>query len=107
MPVRTALHYTHQASHDLEDIADYLREEAGTAIALRFLDAVDHTTDLLRVTPYIGTALASVSVRHSNVRRLPLSAPFGRWMLFYEPAPTEIRIDRVLHSAQDWPRYFR
>jgi plasmid stabilization system protein ParE len=107
MPARLVLHYTRKASRDLEDIASYLQEEAGTAIVLRFLDAVDRTADLLRITPYIGPALHTASPRHPNVRRLPLSHPVERWMLFYEPSSTEIRIDRILHSAQDYPRHFR
>ena len=107
MPVRLDLYYTRKASRDLEDITGYLQGEAGETIAIRFRDAVDRTVDLLRTTPNIGVASRAGSPRHRDMRRLPLSHPFDRWMMFYTPASTEIRIDRVLHSAQGLPHFFR
>jgi len=107
MPSRLALSYTRKASSDLENITDYLQEQSGESIALRLLDAVDHTASLLQITPHIGIGCDFGSRRFPHMRRIVVSGPFHRWIIFYTPSATEIRIDRILHSAQNIPRLFR
>jgi plasmid stabilization system protein ParE len=101
------LHYTRKASRDLESIADHLQEEASALIALRFLDAIDRTTDLLLTTPQIGVTLNLASGHYRRARRIPVHSPFERWTIFYTPSTSELRIHRVIHSAQNWPRFIR
>jgi plasmid stabilization system protein ParE len=101
------LHYTRKASCDLEAIADYIQDQAGELTALRLLDAVDRTVDLLQTTPHIGIVCNLASGRYSRMRQIPIYAPFDRWTIFYTPSVTELRIHRIVHSSQNWPRLFK
>jgi plasmid stabilization system protein ParE len=107
MPSRRGVKYTRKAGRDLEEIADYLEEQAGESTALRMLDAVNRTVGLLRSSPHIGIASNLASGRYRRMRQIPLCASFDRWMMFYTPSATELRIHRILHSSQNWPRLFR
>jgi plasmid stabilization system protein ParE len=72
MLVRPDLKYTRKANRDLEGIADYLEGEAGELVALRMLDAVDRTVELIRMTPEIGMACHLSSGRDPRLRRLQI-----------------------------------
>ena len=96
---RARLWYTSRANRDVDEITGRYEEISGPDVALRFLDALDHTLDLVRTSPGIGIPCHRGS--HRDLRRIPLSGSFDLWMLYYTPSATEIRVDRVFHSARD------
>jgi plasmid stabilization system protein ParE len=93
-----------------EDIAEelrYLYEVAGEAVAVGYLSSVDRTLEYLRSMPYLGRSCGFATQRFKAVRRLPISAPYDKRLVFYTPSDTEVRVERIIHSAQDWKRLFR
>jgi plasmid stabilization system protein ParE len=101
------LHYARKASRDLEAITDYIQDQAGELTAIRLLDAVDRTIDLLQTTPHLGVACNLASGRYSRMRQIPIYGPFDRWTMFYTPSATELRIHRIIHSSRNWTRLFK
>ena len=70
------------------------------------LDAVFETATMLRTYPHAGTLCATQSPRLRELRRFPLTLPFGNWLILYLVRPEQILILRVLHGSQDWKRLF-
>lgn len=99
--------YAPVAKRDLIDRAAYLAVEAGSDISNRFLQAAAHTVDLLAKTPRMGRRCPRKSAPHIELRRIPVSDAFHRTVVFYTHTAAEIRVERILHSAQDLPRFFR
>ena len=61
---------------------------------------------MLAQFPKAGTVCAMRSPRLLQVRRFPLTLPFGRWLIIYNVSATGILVLRVLHGSQDWKRLF-
>jgi plasmid stabilization system protein ParE len=93
--------YSARARQDVEREWHYLHTNAGAATADRLLDALEKTSSLLISSPHIGTLYNPRAPRTQFVRRLPLSLPFGRWLLFYESTETGIFVHRLAHGARD------
>jgi hypothetical protein len=74
---------------------------AGVATADRLLAALEKTSALLPSNRDIGTLYNPHASRTKSVGRLPLSLPFGRWLLFYESTKTGIFVHRLAHGARD------
>jgi len=98
--------YAPEAERDLIDRADYLAEEAGQRIADRFVEAVAHTLGLLAQMPNMGKAFRSRRSRPNQLRTIPASGAFGHSLIFYTCSESELRVERILHSAQDLRRFF-
>ncbi len=94
--------FTSRANRELAAITQKLRDEAGVETAQRFLDALDHTTELISRYPRLGFPCRFASSEWRDERRIPISGKFSLWLIFYAIAPGQIRVDRVLHGAQDW-----
>jgi plasmid stabilization system protein ParE len=95
-----------KAKRDLNEISEHLLIEAGAITLTRMLKAVDHTGDLIRYSPMIGRHCGFTSSKSKNVRRISISSPFDKWLIFYTPTPTKIRIERVLHGSRNWSVLF-
>ena len=93
--------YSARARQDIQREWNYLHINAGTATADRLLAALERTSALLASNPEIGTLYNPRALRTKSVRRLPLSLPFGRWLLFYESTKTGIVVHRLAHGARD------
>ncbi len=94
---------SNSAKRDLHRRWDWLAEESSVATADRFLHAVDSTIELFRILPNMGRVF---QVRRGSVliRRVSVTSPFEHWVVLYTVRPAELRIERVLHTAQDLTR---
>ena len=97
---------SNSAKRDLDRRWKWLAQESSPATADRFLDAVDRTIELLRTLPGMGRVFR-VQKSSVLVRRIAVTSPFERWVVFYTVHPAELRIERVLHSAQDLTNLLR
>jgi plasmid stabilization system protein ParE len=105
-PVRQ-LRIASNAARDLAERAEYLRVEGSLSVARDFLTSITHTMELLRATPGIGKAFRVRLRPQIEFRRITVSRPFGRWLLVYTYSETIVRIERIIHSAQDFRQFFR
>ena len=79
----------------------YLEEQANEETALRYYDAVMTTCRLLAEQPLSGKAFPTAVAALSGLRRFPISPPFEKYLLFYQPVPDGIAIVRVLYGSRD------
>jgi len=89
------------ARRDLVAHSVYLVENAGEAVAERFLIQAEVTFNDLVEQPMIGAPLTTqhpmlVGLRKWRVRE------FENYLIFYQPLPDGVFIVRVLHAAKDW-----
>jgi toxin ParE1/3/4 len=95
-----------RADRDIDEIADYLTDEASLDVALEFLSATYATIGLLALQPNAGW---SCKVQHSELvtaRTFRVSAPFEQYLVFYQPYSERIEILRVLHGSRDLDELF-
>ncbi len=83
-----------------------LRKDASPRIADRFLAAVNTKVDMLQSHPHAGTTGHSRIYPNTELRRFPVTLPFGRWLIVYSVSGDTILILRVLHGSQDWKKLF-
>jgi toxin ParE1/3/4 len=83
-----------------------LRKDASDAVADRFLLAVQESAELLQQFPGTGTLCGRRTPHRPELRRFPVTLPFGNWLIIYTVSPDGIQILRVLHGAQNWQRLF-
>jgi toxin ParE1/3/4 len=90
------LDFSPEAEADLLDIAAYIARD-NPMRALSFIDELEsRCADLLRF-PEAGTPRPELA---PDLR----SKPHGRYVIFYTPGPTAVRIERILHGARDVER---
>lgn len=91
------------ANRDVDDAIAYYLREAGEAVALGFIDALE------QAYAHIGRHPASGSPRHAHELGLPgLRAwPLTRYpfVVFYVERPDHIDVWRVLHGQRDIPAW--
>ncbi len=104
MPSR--IHKTALATVDIETLAHYLLAEAGSDVALRFVDSAERAFDQLVAMPEIGVRLGCQQASHSDIRRWHVDS-FPRLVILYRIIPSGIEIVRVLHGARDIDAIFR
>jgi toxin ParE1/3/4 len=91
------------ARRDLIIHYGYLIENAGLAVADRFLCNIEASFDDLAGQPMIG---APLTLRHpalTGMRKWRVK-DFDNHLIFYLPNPDGVSIVRVLHAARDWWR---
>lgn len=92
---------TPRADSDIDACFAWIRKD-NPAAALRLLDAIERTCDLLSRMPGIGSPrYAEISLVH-GVRMLPVTG-FKNYLLFYIEHEDSVDIIRVLHGARDLP----
>ena len=93
---------TERADRDLHEATVYLLEEAGEAVALRFLDLVEETFALIEEQPEIGRVYLAENPRLSDVRAWRVHR-FDRYLVFYRILEEEdaLRVERVLHGSRN------
>lgn len=89
------------ARRDLVEHYVYLAENAGEAVADRFLDHVEATFIGLSEHPDMGAPLTLRRPELAGLRKWPVK-DFEKFLIFYKPRPQGVSIVRVLHAAQDW-----
>ena len=93
------------AATDIERTADHYYAEGGEALALRFIDAVEHTLGQIGRSPQIGSLRLSYELEIPELR----ARPFNRfpYSVFYVPDNAHVDVWRVLHSRRDIPTAFQ
>jgi len=85
---------------DLDEAADYLQQEGGPRLAIRFLREVDATLQSLAAIPGLGARYEPNDPLFEGVRIFPISR-FKKYLVFYRPITDGIEVLRVLHGARD------
>lgn len=98
------VHLRSRAAADIEAAITHFRGDAGDAVALAFVDALQHGIDQLARSPNAGSLrfafeLGIPEVRALRLRRFP-------HVIFYIPLADRIEVWRVLHSRRDIPATF-
>lgn len=81
------------AERDIEAIGDYIALDS-PANALRFVASLRHQCEKIAHAPMVYVARPELG---HGLR----SCAFGRYIIFLRPADGVVRIERILHSAQD------
>ncbi len=89
------------ARSDLVEQFVYLAENAGLAVANRFMAQAEETFAELAHEPLIGAPLQLTHPRLEKLRKWRIKG-FDNHLVFYEPHPDGVSIVRVLHAARDW-----
>ncbi len=97
-------HLRSAAASDIADAIAYLRSEAGDAVALAFIDALENGINHIARSPNAGSLrfayeLGIPDLRAWGLRRFP-------YVIFYVPFGDRIDIWRVLHTRRDLPGAF-
>jgi len=95
-----------EAAHrDVEGAIDFYATEAGEAVALRFIDALEAAYGMISRNPAIG------SPRHGHELDLP---GLRSWLLkgypyliFYIERESHVDVWRVLHAQRDIPTWLQ
>ena len=94
-----------RARRDIDEAIEHYLLEAGPALALDFIDALDDTRR------QIGERPASGSPRHAHELDIPglRFQSVGRfpYLVFYVEKEAEIDVWRVLHGARDIPAWMQ
>ncbi|WEX74642.1 type II toxin-antitoxin system RelE/ParE family toxin [Sinorhizobium numidicum] len=88
---------------DVEVAIDYYVREAGTEIALGFIDALQEAYSLIASHPESGSLryayeLGLPDLRSVSLRRYP-------YLVFYRDQPDHVDVWRVLHAKRDIPQW--
>lgn len=93
-----------RADRDIDELADFLAEQAGLDTGLRFLNELYATLALLASQPEMGWRANLHSLRLVNVRTFRVSGRFRHILIFYRHEPLAgIEILRVIHGSRELP----
>jgi toxin ParE1/3/4 len=89
------------ADRDIDEIADYLADEAGLNVALEFLESLYRTLDTISAHPQIGRECPLRERGLQNIRQIRVGEAFSSYLIFYLLLPEKVTVLRVLHGARD------
>ena len=89
----------HQALDDVEESAVFIGADNLRA-ALRFLNAVEETMQLLLEKPELGVVRVFRGQELAGIRSFPVKG-FDKHLIFYRPLECGIEVLRVIHGARD------
>lgn len=89
------------AAADISDAADHYLGEGGEALALRFIDVVDHAVGRIGRSSHLGSLRFSYELEVPELRAWPLDR--FPYTVFYVAADDRVDVWRVLHSRRDIP----
>jgi plasmid stabilization system protein ParE len=90
-----------RARRDVLEQMLYFEEQVNEETALRYYDAVLTTCQLVAQQPFSGKAFLTTIAALTGLRRLPIGAPFEKYLLFHEPSARGIEVVRVLYGSRD------
>lgn len=99
-----ALHRSDDFNLDFDLQYRWYLEQAGEAVAERYLDAVLATLRLLATQPGVGRRRKFRHPALRSIRSLRLASPFGVHLLFYRFSSAGLFAERLMHGARDLPR---
>lgn len=91
------------AEQDIADAVTYYLSEAGEAIALGLIDALEAALDQIRLNPKAGSNRYAHALQIEGLKAWPLKR--YPYLVFYMEFPAQIEIWRVLHSQSDIPAW--
>ena len=89
---------------DLARQVDWYRDEAGSAVALRFVDAVEATLHALLEQPRMGRLRFRDWPELKGIRSFRVRRPFNRFLIFYRTTDDELLAERLIYGGRDLPR---
>ena len=90
---------------DVEDAIDYYLEKASEAIALGFVNELEHAYTRIGNWPEIGSLRYAIELQIPGLRFFPLNRyPF---LVFYLVQNTHVEVWRILHERRDIPEFLR
>jgi toxin ParE1/3/4 len=97
-------HLRSRAASDIDETIAYLRGEAGNAVVLAVIDALENGINHITRSPNAGSLrfvyeLGIPELRAWGLRRFP-------YVIFYVPLGDGVDIWRVLHTSSDIPGTF-
>ena len=92
--------YSPRAQDDMDEVFDYLADEAGLDIALRFEAGVKNTTKELSIYPNMGVKRLYSADPTLDLQMPPVS-DLTSYLLYYTPKENEIVVLRVVHGSRD------
>jgi toxin ParE1/3/4 len=90
-----------RAATDIERVTDYYVTEAGPAVALRFVDAVELALGQISRLPLSGSLRFSYELEIPDLRVRPV-ARFP-YLVFYVVGDEIAEVWRILHTRRDIP----
>ena len=94
-----------RAQRDVDEAIEHYLAEAGPAVALAFIDAVEDTRRRIGEQPAAGSPRLAHELNIPDLRFRP--AEKFPYLVFYVERETEIDVWRVLHGARDIPAWMR
>ena len=91
------LDYSEDVFCDLQETGCYLRRR-NPELGWRFTKKVRETCEYLSANPLIGRSRPEFGV--DGMRSWPVKE-FSRYLIFYVPSDTRLRVLRVLHGSRD------
>jgi toxin ParE1/3/4 len=90
-----------EIARDVEIASNYYANEGGSALELRFVDALEAGVIVISKNPragldWIGKKINRPGLRHYALKHFP-------YYLFYWQSPTQIELWRLLHRRRDLP----
>jgi plasmid stabilization system protein ParE len=89
------------ARRDLIRHFAYIGENSSIAAACRFLSEARDTFLELAQMPHLGAPGKS---RKFPTLRMWRVRHFEKYLIFYQPIPEGVRVERVIHAAEDYTR---
>jgi len=99
-----ALRRSDDFNRDFDLQYQWYLEQAGEAVAERYLEAVLATLRLLASQPDLGRPRKFRHPILGGIRSLRLASPFGVHLIFYRHSSVELSAERLMHGARDLPR---
>jgi toxin ParE1/3/4 len=93
------LQITPAAQADIAEHTETIRQ-ASPRSALRFVDAISETLDLLLRFPHLGTPFDDRDATFAGIR-FSVPSRFRNYVIYYRPTVDGIEVLRVLYGAQD------
>lgn len=95
-----------RADHDIDACFDYLAENAGLPVAIRFVQNANMSFAQLAQYPEMGAPLPVSRPRLAGLRQWRIN-DFEQYLVFYRPRPNGVAIVRLMHSSQNWWKKLR
>jgi toxin ParE1/3/4 len=87
------------AASDIDDAVSYYLTNAGSGVASRFVDAVEHTVNQISRAPRSGSLRFAYELEIPGLRVRPVAR--FQHLVFYVPSEEAIDVWRILHSRRD------
>ncbi|OFX14197.1 MAG: plasmid stabilization protein [Alphaproteobacteria bacterium RIFOXYD12_FULL_60_8] len=94
-----------QANRDVETAIDHYLGEAGEAVALGFINALESAYRHITQHPASGSGRYAYDLNLPGLKFWPLKG--YPYLVFYRDGETHIDVWRVLHAVRDIPAWMR